>query len=126
MNNGETKKNPIQEKSYAFALRVVKICHNLTISKKEYVLSRQFLRSGTSVGANIEEALGAQSKKEFAAKMSIAHKEARETHYWLRLLMDSNTLDGAEAKSLIVDCKEVLRIVGAIQRTVRANLIEQH
>jgi len=81
--------NVIQLKSYNFALRMVKLYRFLTEKKKEYVLSKQILKSGTSIGANVEEALGAQSKADFICKLAIAYKEARETHYWIRILRDS-------------------------------------
>jgi four helix bundle protein len=78
------KKNIIQEKTFLFAVRIVNFCRYLVDIKKEYVLSKQILRSGTSIGANIEEAIGAQSKGDFINKVSIAYKESRETRYWLR------------------------------------------
>ena len=80
------KDNIIQTKSYDFALRIVKLYKHLSQEKKEFVLSKQLLRSGTSIGANIEEAIGGQSRKDFFAKLTIAYKEARESHYWIRLL----------------------------------------
>jgi len=82
--------NAVQDKSYAFALKIIGLCENLRVQKKEYVLSQQILKSGTSIGANVEEAIGGQSEKDFLAKMNIAYKEARESKYWLRLLKDSN------------------------------------
>ena len=82
--------NVIQIKSYAFAVKIIKIYQFLANDKKEFVLSKQLLRSGTSIGANIEEAIGGQSSKDFYAKLTIAYKEARETHYWIRLLRDTN------------------------------------
>ncbi len=84
------KDNVIKEKSYAFALRIIKLYKYLCKEKNEFVLSKQILRSGTSIGANIEEAVGSQSQKDFIAKLSIAYKESRETHYWIRLLKDSD------------------------------------
>ena len=75
------------------------------------------MRSGTSIGANVEEAIGGQTKKDFLSKMSIAYKEARETHYWLRLLRDSNVLDAKQAKSIMEDCEELLKLSGSIIRT---------
>jgi four helix bundle protein len=78
--------NIIQQKSFAFAIRIVNLYKFLTTEKKEYVLSKQLLRSGTSVGANIEESIGGQSEKDFISKISIAYKEARESMYWLKLL----------------------------------------
>lgn len=82
------KDNVIQIKSYAFALEIVKTYKYLVQEKNEFVLSKQLLRSGTSIGANVEEALGGQSDKDFYFKLNIVYKEARETHYWLRLLRD--------------------------------------
>ena len=88
MDNGHQKENILQEKSYGFALRVVRAYKHLTVEQKEYVLSKQALRSGTSVGANITEATQAQSKQDFIHKLAIALKEAVETEYWFRLLRD--------------------------------------
>jgi four helix bundle protein len=78
--------NVVQIKSYAFAVRIIKVFKYLSEQKKEFVLSKQLLRCGTSIGANIEEAIGGQSEKDFFAKLTISYKEARETHYWIRLL----------------------------------------
>lgn len=86
------KGNIIQEKSYDFAVRIVNLYKHLSQEKKEFVLSKQLLRSGTSIGANIEETIGGQSRKDFYAKLTIAYKEARETHYWIRLLKDTSFL----------------------------------
>lgn len=85
--------------------------------KKEFVLSRQILKSGTSIGANSEEAQGAQSKKDFVAKVFIAYKEAKETHYWLRLFRDTNLLDKKLTTSLLKDCNELIRIIVAILKS---------
>ncbi|MBN1602751.1 MAG: four helix bundle protein [Chitinispirillaceae bacterium] len=115
---GETKENPARDKSYAFALRIIGIYKQLCESTKEYILSKQLLRAGTSIGANVEEAIGAQSKKDFSAKMSIAYKECRETHYWLRLLRDSAYLDTKLAESMLSDCDELCKIIGSITRTL--------
>ena len=87
------KNNPVQEKSFAFAVRVVKLYKYMVDKKKEFTLSKQILRSGTSVGANIEEALGGYSKKDFRAKMSISYKEIGETKYWLRLLYKTDFIN---------------------------------
>ena len=111
--------NQIVDKSYAFALRVVRLYKYLFEEKKEFVLSKQVLRSGTSIGANVEEAVGGQSDKDFQHKLSIAYKEARETHYWLRLLRDSDYLDGSMLKTLIDDCDELMRISGSILVTLK-------
>ena len=113
------KENIIQIKSYAFAVRIVKVYKNLCEVKKEYVLSKQLLRAGTSVGANIEEAIGGQSEKDFFAKLTIAYKEARETHYWLRLLTDTEFITKEESESLLFDIEELLKIIGSIQKTLR-------
>ncbi|WDT76890.1 MAG: four helix bundle protein [Candidatus Manganitrophus sp.] len=113
--------NVIQEKSYLFALRMVTLYHHLTDRKKEFVLSKQLLRSGTSIGANVEEAIGGQSEKDFFAKMNIVYKEARETHYWLRLLRDSGLLEKTEAASILADCEELLKLSGSIIKTMKAN-----
>jgi four helix bundle protein len=112
--------NVLQDKSYAFALRVVKTYRYLVEEKREFNLSKQLLRSGTSIGANVEEALGGHSTKDFAAKLSIAYKEARETHYWIRLLRDSGYLTTAQADSLLTDIDELLRISGSILRTMKS------
>jgi four helix bundle protein len=114
--------NVIQEKSYAFAIRIVRICQHLANIKKEFVLSKQLLKSGTSIGANLEESIGGQSKRDFCSKIDIAYKEARETHYWLRLLRDTDQLDPEEAESLLANCNELLRIMGAIRRTTKNNI----
>jgi four helix bundle protein len=111
--------NVIQEKSYDFAIRIVKLSRYLADEKKEYVLSKQVLRSGTSIGANVEEGIGGQSEKDFYAKLNIAYKEARETRYWLRILRDTNYLSGKEAKAILEDCEELLRIIGSIIRTMK-------
>lgn len=114
--------NPIQTKSYAFALRIVKLYQYLCNEKKEYPLSKQILRSGTSIGANIEEAIGGQSGKDFLSKMSISYKEARETHYWLRLFKDSGILEAPQAESMLADCEEILKLSGSIIRTTKERL----
>lgn len=105
------KENILLTKSYKFALRMVKLYQYLSEEKKEFVLSKQVLRSGTSIGANIEEANQAQSKADFIHKLSIANKEAFETNYWLRLLRDSNLLNQKLAESLLSDCDEVQKLL---------------
>ena len=113
------KDNVIQDKSYEFALRIVKLYQYLVKEQKEYVLSKQILRSGTSIGANVEEAIGGQSEKDFKYKMSIAYKEARETHYWLRLLRDSKYLSAEKTNNILADCDEILKIIGSIIKTMK-------
>lgn len=110
------KDNVVQIKSYAFAVRIVKVFNYLSEQRKEYVLSKQLLRCGTSIGANIEEAIGGQSEKDFFAKLTISYKEARETHYWIRLLKDTDYLSVEEADNLLKDVDELLRIIGSIQK----------
>jgi len=113
------KDNVVQIKSYAFAVRIVKVFNYLSEQRKEYVLSKQLLRCGTSIGANIEEAIGGQSEKDFFAKLTISYKEARETHYWIRLLKDTDYLSVEEADNLLKDVDELLRIIVSIQKTLR-------
>jgi len=114
--------NIIQLKSYAFAKEIVFLYQQLLKEKKEYVLSKQLLRSGTSIAANVEEAIGAQSRKDFFYKMTIAYKEARETHYWVRLLSDTGYLGRISRNSLIKNVEEILRIIGSIQTTMKTKL----
>lgn len=92
---------------------------NLIENKKEYVLSKQILRSGTSIGANIEESIGGQSKNDFLPKISIAYKETRETMYWLKLLKESRYLNEDESITYFEDLDEILKILGKIQITLR-------
>ena len=113
------KENILAGKTYAFALRIVKLAQFLTKEKSEFVLSKQILRSGTSIGANTEEAIGGQSEKDFFAKLCIAYKETRETKYWLRLLVGSNYLSEKESSSLLSDCEEILKIIGKTLSTIR-------
>lgn len=105
------KDNIIQRKSYNFALRIIQLNQLLIKENKEYILAKQVLKSGTSIGANIEEAIGAQSKKDFKAKLSISYKETRETKYWLRLLRDSGLLNSDLATSLLKDCDELQKLL---------------
>jgi len=112
------KENIILTKTYNFALRILKLHKYLGQEKKEFTLSKQILRSGTSIGANAEEATGSISKKEFRAKFFISYKETRETHYWLRLLKDSDYIEVKLADSLIEDVEEIMKILGAILKTV--------
>ena len=115
------KDNLIQTKSYAFAVRIVRIACYLMEKKKEYVLSKQLLRSGTSIGANVEEAIGGQSRADFASKLAIAYKEARETSYWLRLLKDTNYLTATQFDKVHAEVEELCRIIAAIQKTIKNN-----
>jgi len=114
------KPNLIKNKSYQFALRIVSFYRQMQ-DQNEYVLSKQLLRSGTSIGANAEEASAAQSRKDFVAKMAISSKEARETHYWLRLIRDSHLCINIDVGSLIEDCEELIRMLTAIVKTAQKN-----
>ncbi|MEO9886860.1 MAG: four helix bundle protein [Balneola sp.] len=114
--------NIIQTKSYDFALRIIKLNKYLVSEQKEFSISRQLLRSGTSIGANVEEAIGGTTKKDFKYKLSISYREARESHYWIRLLRDSNYVSQDQADSLLKDCDELLKIIGSIIKTTKTNL----
>ncbi len=117
----EIKQNPLKEKSYAFALEIILTTKQMN-ENKEYVLAKQLLRSGTSIGALVEEANQAESKADFIYKLSIANKEANETHYWLRLLKDSNTLGANRAAILLESCRELEKLLTAILKTTKSNL----
>jgi len=114
--------NVIKNKSYNFAIRIVELYKYLKNSKREFTLSRQILRAGTSIGANIEEAIGGQSKKDFISKLSIAYKESRETNYWLRILKDTNYITAEEFQSIIVDLNEIQKLLVTIIKTSKINL----
>ena len=119
------KENIIVNKSYKFALEVIKIYKQM-LKQNEYVLSKQLLRSGTSIGANVEEAIAGISRKDFTAKMNIACKEARETRYWLRLIQEGNLLaDSTEIQSLTEHADELVRILTSIIKTTQQN-VKQH
>jgi four helix bundle protein len=115
------KNNAIQDKSYSFALSIVKLYQKLSYEKREYVLSRQLLKSGTSIGANVEEALAASSRKDFIHKMSISLREARESMYWIRLLKDSNYIQPDEAVILLNNAYELVRLLSSIVKTSKQN-----
>ena len=106
----------IKQKSYVFALEIIKFCAILR-NQKHFDMSSQLLRSGTSIGANVEEALAGQIRKDFFAKMSIASKEARETNYWLRLINDSEILDKKKCSSLLKESEELIKILTSIVKT---------
>lgn len=113
------KKNIIQEKSFEFALEVIRLYKQLK-NQNEHVISKQLLRSGTSIGANVEEAIGAQSKKDFINKMSVAYKESRETHYWLRLIIESNLAD-EDFNKYLEKAEELNKIISSILKTSKEN-----
>ena len=113
--------NVIAEKSFQFAVRIVNLYKYLTSQNKEYVLSKQILRSGTSIGANVSEAIRGQSKADFTAKMSIALKEASETNYWLRLLCATEYITTEQRESLSADLTELLSLLTAICKTASSS-----
>ena len=112
------KDNILRNKSFDFAVRVVNLYRYLVDEKKEFVLSKQLLRSGTSIGANVEEAIGGQSRSDFLAKLSIAYKEARESLYWIELLNKTEFLSDKESVSIKSDIEEILKIIGRIRKTI--------
>lgn len=116
------KENPIRDKSFKFALKVVEIYKYLLV-QHEYVLSKQLLRSGTSIGANIQEAIQGQSKKDFISKLSISLKEAYETEYWMNLLIESDYIDSDKYKSINVELNEIIRILTSIIKTSKERYI---
>jgi|ERR1041385_3088384 four helix bundle protein len=117
------KENILKSKSYQFAIKIVRFNKLLVEEKREFVIAQQILRSGTSIGAMVEEANQAESKADFIHKLSVANKEANETHYWLRLLRDSE-VDSHETILLINDCEELLKLLTSIVKTTKANLVK--
>jgi four helix bundle protein len=112
------RENLIQERSYSFALSAIALQKEL-VARREFVLARQMLKSGTSVGANVEEALAAQSRRDFLAKLSIARKEARECHYWLRLIRDSGLAPPSRIDPLVHEASALIRILTSIILSTR-------
>ena len=119
------KENVIRDKSFAFALRIVHLYKFLLEENKEYVLSKQILRSGTSIWANIEETIGWGTHKEFLHKLAISYREARETAYWLRLLEWGGYISHEQFLSLNNDCEELLKIIGSIQSSMKKKLLKE-
>ena len=111
------KKSVISKKSFAFAVRVVRLYQYLVKEKQEYVLAKQLVRSGTSIGANVEEAISAFSRADFLYKLTLSLKEARETSYWLRLLHKTDYISDQAFESVFADCEELIRILVKIIRT---------
>jgi len=116
------KKGPIYEKSFAFALRIVKLAKYLQEEKKEFVLSKQVLRSGTAIGALVREAEHAESKSDFAHKMNIALKEANETLYWLELLQQAEYITEQSFNSMQADSEELVKLLVSIVKTTKENI----
>lgn len=120
----EVRSNPIRDKSRVFALRIVKCCKMLMEQDKEFILSKQLIRSGTSIGANVIEALSASSRKDFIYKLTIALKEANESFYWISLIQESGYAKTAkkELGTVSIDAKELIALLTAIIKTSRASL----
>lgn len=116
------RKSIIQDKSFAFSIQIVQTYKILVQERREYVLSKQLLRSGTSIGANVSEAMHGQSSKDFIHKLSISRKEANETLYWLNLMTETDFLSINLSQPLIDDCEELLRILTAIIKTTQSKL----
>lgn len=111
------KNNVIADKSKQFALRIIKLYQYLIGEKREFVLSKQILRSGTSIGANVREAERGQSRADFYAKLNISLKEASETEYWIELLYESGYIDKLQFESIYKDCQEIISILVSITKT---------
>ena len=111
----------VQSKSFDFAVRIVKLCRYLQAERKEFILTKQLLRSGTSIGANVCESQQAQSRADFVNKLNIALKEACETNYWLRLLHETDYLSEAELESILFDCRELEKLLTSIIKTIKDN-----
>ena len=111
------KKNLIQDKSFDFALSIIEVYKNLTKNKNEYIMSKQLLRSGTSIGANVNEAIEAQSRADFIHKLSIALKEARETEYWIRLLIAADYIESHH--TIYNEAQVIIKILTAIIKTTK-------
>jgi len=116
------KENKIQIQSKVFAIRIIRACQYLLEEKHEYVLSKQLLRSGTSIGANVRESINAQSRLDFINKLSIALKESNETEYWLELLHETDYIDDNQFNSIIVDCNNITGTLVNIIKTTKDNL----
>jgi four helix bundle protein len=116
----ESSGNPIREKSYSFALTIAGLYKRLR-EHREFVVSKQLLRAGTSIGANVEEATAAESRRDFIHKMTIASKEARETLYWLRLLDDSELVRGLNVTAELEQAREIVRLLTSIVKSLSAN-----
>jgi four helix bundle protein len=120
------KDSIIKNKSFAFALDVIRVYKRLTKERKEYVLSKQLLRSGTSIGANVNEAISAESKRDFIHKLGIALKEANEVSYWLKLLFESNYVNGEEFEKLNHQCIELMKILSSIILTTKERYLDRN
>jgi four helix bundle protein len=118
--------NILVNKSFKFAVRIINLYKYLCDNKKEFILSKQLLRSGTSIGANINESQEAQSKNNFISKLSISLKEARESKYWIELLKETDYLTNQEASSIIEDLVEILKLLTSIIKSTKQNIKEKN
>jgi four helix bundle protein len=116
------KDGALQHKSFAFAIRIVNLYKYLCAEKREFVLSKQLLRSGTAIGALVREAEQAESRLDFIHKLAIALKEANETDYWIRILQETNFLSDAEAESILYDNAELLKLLTRIIKTTKSKI----
>jgi len=116
------KDNVIQKKSFNFALKVIDIYKFLVNEKREYILSKQLLKSATSIGANVEEAIGGQTKRDFITKISIAYKESREAKYWIKLIRYSNIIDKEVYNDMIYQIEEICKILSSIIITTKRRI----
>lgn len=113
----------IKDKSFKFSFQVIEVYNYLKLTQNEFVLSKQLLRSGTSIGANVKEALKGQSRRDFLSKINIALKEAEETEYWLELLIFSKYLNSNNENSVLRNCRELCKILNSIVSTTKSNKI---
>ena len=113
--------NVVVQKSYAFSLRCVRLYKYLCSRDGNYIIGKQLLRSGTSIGANVREALRAQTRPDFITKLNVALKEASETEYWIELLRDSDYISSSQAESILADCVELLKILTSIVKKSKEN-----
>jgi four helix bundle protein len=113
------EQNVIQEKCFSFSVLIVGLCKYLKEKKQDYIISKQLLRSGTSIGANVEEGIGCQTKKDFYFRLTIAYKEARESFYWLKILKETKMIEPSIIDQPISKCEEILKIIGTILKTIR-------
>lgn len=118
------RKSIVEDKAYKFALRIIKLNSYLIDVRREFIICKQLLRCGTSIGANVKEASQAESKEDFIHKLNIALKESSETEYWINLLYDSDFIDKKAYDSLLKDCSELLRLLTSIIKTSRSNLVK--
>lgn len=117
--------NLLAVKTFAFSLKAIELYKTLVYEKKVYVISKQFLKSATSIGANVEESIGGQSERDFFMKLNIAYKEARECYYWLRLMRESGLSNYPELPHLLEDCNEIQKILGSTIKTLRVKFTKK-